>query len=144
MTNHLGSGFNTGKGPLFQCDVEPLKEACRKYPERMPRIMANMCPIYEWEGDKKVSLSSFFLWLCDEFGDDVDVLHAFSANMNTFSWTGFGGMADHYLSEIPYIEPLLTHPKRTVREWAKAEIKSIQKDVERETNNDNYERMTRG
>lgn len=144
MTNHLGSGFNTGKGPLFQCDVEPLKEACRKYPKRMPRIMANMCPIYEWEGDKKVSLSKFFLWLCDEFGDDVDVLHAFSANLNTFSWSGFGGMADHYSAEIPYIEPLLNHPKRTVREWAKAEIKSIQRDVERETNNDNYERMTRG
>lgn len=144
MTNHLGSGFNTGKGPLFQCDVEPLKEACRKFPKRMPRIMANMCPIYEWEGDKKVSLSKFFLWLCDEFGDDVDVLHAFSANLNTFSWSGFGGMANYYLSEIPYIEPLLNHPKRTVREWAKAEIESIQRDVERETNNDNYERMTRG
>ena len=144
MTNHLGSGFSTGKGPLFQCDVEPLKKACRKYPKRMPRIMANMCPIYEWEEDKKVSLSKFFLWLCDEFGDDVDVLHAFSANLNTFSWSGFGGMADHYSSEIPYIEPLLNHPKRTVREWAKSEIESIQRDMERESNNDNYERMTRG
>ena len=144
MSNHLGSGFNTGKGPLFQCDYKVLKAACKKYPQRMPRIMANMCPVYEWEGDKKVSLSSFFLWLCDEFGDDVDVLQAFDANMNTFSWTGFGGMAEHYEAEIPYFEPLLKHPKRTVREWAKAEIQSIRKEADRESMNDKYEQMIRG
>lgn len=143
MTNHLGSGFGTGKGPLFQCDEEPLKVACKKYPSRMPRLLANMCPIYEWEGEKKVSLSKFFLWLCDEFGDNVEVLHAFDANLNTFGWTGFGSMAGHYEAEIPYFEPLLQHPKSTVREWAKSEIESIKKEVEIEENKDGYHRMTR-
>lgn len=141
MTNHLGSGFGTGKGPLFQCGEEALKEACKKYPERMPRLLANMCPIYEWENEKIVSLSKFFLWLCDEFGDNTAVLHAFDANLNTFSWTGFG-ISEHYAAEIPYFEPLLQHPRRTVREWAKAEIESIKQDVKREGNKEGYERMT--
>jgi hypothetical protein len=143
MTNHLGSGFGTGKGPLFQCDEESLKEACKRYPNRMPRLLANMCPIYEWEEDKKVSLSKFFLWLCDEFGDNVEVLHAFDANLNTFGWSGFGSMAGHYEAEIPYFEQLLTHPKYTVREWAKAEIESIKKDVIIEEDKYGYDRMTR-
>ena len=143
MMNHLGSGFGTGNGPLFQCDNEILKEACKKYPERLPRLFANMCPIYEWENEKIVSLSKFFLWLCDEFGDNVEVLHAFDANLNTFSWSGFG-ISDHYAAEIPYFEPLLKHPKQVVREWAKAEIESINKDYLREKGNEGYERMTRG
>ena len=144
MTNHLGSGFSTGNGPLFQCDNEVLKTACKKHPKCLPRLFANMCPIYEWVGEKRVSLSKFFLWLCDEFGDNVEVLYAFDANLNTFSWTGLGGMSSYYAAEIPYFEPLLNHPKLTVREWAKAEIQSIQKDVEREINSEGYERMTMG
>lgn len=143
MSNHLGSGFGTGKGPLFQCDNEVLKAACKKYPERLPRLFANMCPIYEWEDDKIVSLSKFFIWLCNEFGDNVEVLHAFDANLNTFSWTGFG-ISEHYAAEIPYFEPLLQHPKQTVREWAKSEIESIKQEVKREGDKEGYERMTRG
>jgi hypothetical protein len=52
-------------------------------------------------------------------------------------------MAGHYEAEIPYFEQLLTHPKYTVREWAKAEIESIKNEMLAEENKDGYRRMMR-
>mgnify|MGYP004652735363 FL=1 len=33
---NLGSGFESGKGPLFQCNIEKIKAACFKYPNYLP------------------------------------------------------------------------------------------------------------
>lgn len=144
MYNYLGSGFDFGSGPLFQCNNEKLKEACLKHPTVLPQRLAQMCPVYHYtEEGEKDSFSDFFIWLCDNFGDQREMLQAFSANMNTFGWSGVTGFSDFIEESISCLQLLLTHNNYNVREWAKSEIKSIQEDVNIERNKEAYYKLTR-
>ena len=144
MYHQLGSGFGFGKGPLFQCDEGKLKDACRKYPSVLPWRMAMMCPVYEYVDGKPVGFSPFFIWLCDEFGDNQRVLNEFSANMGTYSWCGIGGMSGFLEIKIPFFDQLLDHPNPRVRDWAQAEQKNAIAAVENERKKEAYEEMVRG
>ena len=145
MYNSLGSGFNTGAGPLFQCNNEVLKSVCYKHPSVLPRRFAQMCPVYKYtDNGKEKSFSEFFLWLCDNFGDQKEMLDAFSSNMGTFSWSGISGFSNYISERIPCIVPLLSHPNPTVKEWAEMELKSVKNEVVREQGKEAYERMIRG
>lgn len=142
MYLHLGSGFGSGAGPLFQCEIDVLKNACLKHPSTLPYKMAQMCPVYEYdENGKIVGFNNFFLWLCDNFGDQERMLHEFSANMGTYSWSGIDGFSDFLAVRIPCVIPLLTHQNETVRKWAELEMKSIKAEVIREQGKEAYERM---
>lgn len=130
----LGSGFGGGAGPLFQCDINRIKDLCLSISASLPIKLANMCPVYNYSADGKVSgLSDFFLWLCDQFGDSKEMLDSFSSNMGTFSYCG-NEISTLFSSRIPLFEPLLSHPKETVRVWAQQQIKSLkaQHDYEKE------------
>lgn len=142
---NLGSGLGSGKGPLFQCDIERLKEACFKYSDYLPARLANMCPVYEYtDKGKQDSFSKFFLWLCDNFGNQKQMLDEFSANMGTFSWCGVDGFSSFIAQRIPCIQPLLEHKNPTVREWAKEQLEAVRNEVMREQGQEAYERMIRG
>ena len=92
---------------------------CSKSPMRSTTSLFKMCPVYNYSEDSRAySLSDFFLWLCDHFGDDIDMLDAFSSNMGTFSFCG-NEISAMYASRIPLFEPLLSHSKGTVRSWRK-------------------------
>lgn len=142
---NLGSGLGSGKGPLFQCDMEKLKEACFKYSDCLPARLANMCPVYEYtEKGPQDSFSKFFLWLCDNFGDQKQMLEEFSANMGTFSWCGVDGFSSFIAQRIPCIQPLLEHKNPTVREWAKEQLEYVRNEVMSEQGQEAYERMIKG
>lgn len=142
---NLGSGLGTGKGPLFQCDEEKLKAACLKNPENLPARLAHLCPVYEFSSEgRKNSFSGFFLWLCDNFGDQKRMLEEFGANMGTFSWCGVDGFSDFIAQQIPCIKPLLNHNNQTVREWAEKQLEAVKNEVIREKGNEAYETMIRG
>lgn len=141
---NLGSGFDSGKGPLFQCDMDKIKAACFKYPDYLPARLANMCPVYENSSDgRPKSFSDFFLWLCDNFGSQKKMLDGFSANMGTFSWCGINGYSDFIAEQLPCINPLLNHKNPTVREWAERQMEAVSGEVIRERGKEAYERMTR-
>ena len=144
MYNYLGSGFTLGAGPLFQCDWKMLKEACMKYPSVLPQRFAHMCPVYKYS-DTGVSqgFSDFFLWLCDNFGDQKQMLHSFSSNMGTYSWSGISGFSDFIAVRIPFLKELVRHTNPTVAEWATLELEFIQKEVTQEKGKEAYERMIR-
>ena len=144
MNLYIGSGFGNGKGPLFQCDEEKLKDACKRYPSELPERLARMCPVYEYEEQGPVGLSKFFLWLCDNYGDNEEMLREFGANMGTLSWSGVGGFSNYIAHQKKFIEPLLSHPNVTVRKWAEMQCKSIDDDVQRERDREEYSRMVRG
>lgn len=144
MNLYIGSGFGNGKGPLFQCDEEKLKDACKRYPSELPERLARMCPVYEYEEHGPVGLSKFFLWLCDNYGDNEEMLREFGANMGTLSWSGVGGFSNYIAHQKKFIEPLLSHPNVTVRKWAEMQCKSIDDDVQRERDREEYSRMVRG
>ena len=145
MYNYLGSGFTLGAGPLFQCDWKMLKEACMKHPSVLPQRFAHMCPVYKYS-DTGVSqgFSDFFLWLCDNFGDQKQMLHSFSSNMGTYSWSGISGFSDFIAVRIPFLKELVMHTNPTVAEWATLELEFIQKEVTQEKGKEAYERMIRG
>ena len=144
MYNYLGSGFTLGAGPLFQCDWKMLKEACMKHPSVLPQRFAHMCPVYKYS-DTGVSqgFSDFFLWLCDNFGDQKQMLHSFSSNMGTYSWSGISGFSDFIAVRIPFLKELVRHTNPTVAEWATLELEFIQKEVTQEKGKEAYERMIR-
>ena len=142
---NLGSGFDSGKGPLFQCDMDKIKAACFKSPDYLPTRLANMCPVYENSSDgRPKSFSGFFLWLCDNFGSQLQMLDEFSANMGTFSWCGINGYSDFIAERLPCIKPLLNHKNPTVREWAERQMNAVREEVVRERGIEAYEKMTRG
>lgn len=139
----LGSGFGTGSGPLFQCDEDTLKAKCVEHPATLPIFMAHMCPVYSYADGNVTGFSEFFLWLCDNFGDNMSMLHEFSANMGTTSWCGIDGYSDVVAMKLPFFEPLLNHPKQSVREWAKMEMEGTRKEVAYEKGKEYYEKMVR-
>lgn len=143
--NNIGSGSSYSAGPLFQCNNEVLKTACLNHPSVLPQRFAQMCPVYEYsESGKEQSFSAFFLWLCDNFGNQKEMLQAFSSNMGTFSWSGINGFSDYIAKRIPCIIPLLSHPNPTVKEWAELELESVRNEVIHEQGKEAYERMIRG
>lgn len=142
---NLGSGMGLGIGPLFQCDNNKLKEACYKYPQYLPSRLAQLCPVYEFTKEgRKNSFSEFFLWLCDHFGDQKEMLEEFSSNMGTFSWCGVEGFSDFIAQQIPCIKPLLNHKNPNVRNWAEKQMEYVKDEVIREKGNEAYEKMIRG
>lgn len=111
----------------------------------MPARLAQLCPVYEFSAEgRKNSFSDFFLWLCDNFGDQQRMLDEFSSNMGSFSWCGVDGYSDFIAQQIPCIKPLLTHKNQTVREWAERQLKYVKDEVIREKGNEAYEKMIRG
>lgn len=94
--------------------------------------------------ERKDCFSDFFIWLCDNFGDQQRMLDEFSSNMGSFSWCGVDGFSDFIAQQIPCIKPLLTHKNQTVREWAERQLKYVKDEVIREKGNEAYEKMIRG
>lgn len=144
MRMNLGSGFGSGAGPLFQCNEDRIKEICLSSSPSLAVNLAQMCPVYNYSEDGKVSgLSDFFLWLCDHFGDEKDMLDAFSSNMGTFSFCG-NEISAMYASRIPLFEPLLSHSKDTVRSWAQRQIDSLKAQHDYEKGNEDYHKAIYG
>ena len=104
-----------------------------------------MCPVYKYsENGEVLSFSDFFLWLCDNFGEQKEMLQAFSSNMGTYSWFGVSGLSDYIAERIPCLTNLLSHSSLQVREWAKLELELVKKEVIHEKDIEAYERMIRG
>ena len=144
MRMNLGSGFGSGAGPLFQCSEDRIKEICLSSSPSLAVNLAQMCPVYNYSEDSRAySLSDFFLWLCNHFGDDIDMLDAFSSNMGTFSFCG-NEISAMYASRIPLFEPLLSHPKGTVRSWAQRQINSLKAQHDYEKGNEDYHKAIYG
>lgn len=144
MSQHLGSGFGYGAGPLFQCDNEKLKQACILKSEVLPERLAGMCPVCNFgENGEWTGLSDFFLWLVDKFGNNKDVLDNFSSNVGTYGFSAVGSVKGYFVSRAELFKPLFDHPKKNVAEWAKMMYKSEQSQAEREQFVDDYRDVTR-
>ena len=144
MSQHLGSGFGYGSGPLFQCDNERLKKACTEHPDVLPERLANICPVCNFgENGAWTGLSDFFLWLVNNFGDNKNVLDNFSSNVGTYGFSAVGSMRGYYDSRANLFKPLFDHPNGKVAEWARMMYKSEQKQVDYEQFVDEYRDVTR-
>lgn len=143
MSQHLGSGFGYGAGPLFQCDNEKLKQACLAKPDVLPERLAGLCPVCNFgENGKWMGLSDFFLWLADNFGDNKSVLDNFGSNVGTYGFSAVGSMKGYFDSRANLFKPLFDHPNANVAKWAKMMFKSEQSQANYEQFVDDYRDVT--
>lgn len=145
MRYELGSGFGYGAGPLFQCDNDRLKNACKEFPNILPERLADMCPVCNFEKNgKQMELSDFFIWLVNNYGDNEKVLQSLSSNFGTYSYTGVGSMKGYYMDRQNMFKPLLRHENPKVADWAKNMYKAEEQEVNYQQMMDDYRDMTKG
>lgn len=143
MLQHLGFGFGYGVDPLFLCDNERLEQTCMARPNVLPARLAYICPMCNFGEDGGwTELSDFFLWLADNFGDNMSVLENFSANVGTYGFSAVGSMSGYYNSQVNLFKPLFNHPNDIEAKWAKRMFKSEQLQANYEKFMDEYREVT--
>jgi predicted MPP superfamily phosphohydrolase len=145
MRYELGSGFGYGAGPLFQCNNDKLKNACKEFSDILPERFADMCPVCNFRDDgAQMEFSDFFVWLADNYGDNEKVLQSFSSNFGTYSYTGIGSMKGYYVNRKNMFKPLFSHPNPKVAAWAENMYKMEEQEVNYQQLLDDYRDMTKG
>ena len=145
MRYELGSGFGYGAGPLFQCDNDRLKNACKEFPNILPERFADMCPVCNFKKNgEQMELSDFFIWLVNNYGDNEKVLQSLSSNFGTYSYTGVGSMKGYYMDRQNMFKPLLRHENPKVADWAKNMYNTEGQEVNYQQMMDDYRDMTKG
>ena len=121
---------NNEDRPILNLPEETLFAWCHAHPKRGPAFMAAVLPILAIGQDEDTGrgLHPLVLKLLDEYGDQDDVLEAIGANMNTFMW--WGSMANYYALYREPLGSLDNHPRRQVRDWAKAELRQVERQIE--------------
>ena len=126
-SDHSDRGKNSSV--LSELPDDILMEWCAEIPETGPHFVASATEAFVTDGND-FQLSPRAQYLIDEYGDLDQVLGALSANMGSFGWTG--SVVPHYEKEVLAFEPLLTHAKLNVRNWADRRIQYLRKRIEHE------------
>lgn len=139
----LGSGDGFGAGPLFQCNIDTIKDVClQKSQGCLPYRLAYLAPVFDYTDMEKPSFSKFFYWLLEHFDDFKEqeiILSEFSSNMGSYSLVG---------SIIPLLEKKINCFKKLecntnslVKKWVNDNIKSLSEQLRMEQNAESYRRL---
>lgn len=132
------SGYSLHSGMLFSLPEDYILGALAKYPDRAPIVIAKICPLYDNTNDKSV-FAKWPQYLIDHYGNRKDVLETLSCNMGSFSC--IGSVIPLYHRQIDVLMPLKEHQNETVRNWAVLQISAIEKEIQREQANEDFQRM---
>lgn len=139
----LGSGDGFGVGPLFQCNIETIKEVCLQESQGcLPYRLAYLAPVFDYSDKDEPSFSQFFYWLLehfDSFKEQEEILSEFSSNMGSYSWGG---------SIIPLLEKKINcfkklehHTNTIVKKWVIENILSLSEQLRKEQNSESYRKL---
>ena len=139
----LGSGDGFGVGPLFQCNIETIKEVCLQESQGcLPYRLAYLAPVFDYSDKDEPSFSQFFYWLLehfDSFKEQEEILSEFSSNMGSYSWVG---------SIIPLLEKKINcfkklehHTNTNVKKWVIENILSLSEQLRKEQNSESYRKL---
>lgn len=139
----LGSGDGFGVGPLFQCNIETIKEVCLQESQGcLPYRLAYLAPVFDYSDKDEPSFSQFFYWLLehfDSFKEQEEILSEFSSNMGSYSWVG---------SIIPLLEKKINcfkklehHTNTIVKKWIIENILSLSEQLRKEQNSESYRKL---
>lgn len=139
----LGSGDGFGVGPLFQCNIETIKEVCLQESQGcLPYRLAYLAPVFDYSDKDEPSFSQFFYWLLehfDSFKEQEEILSEFSSNMGSYSWVG---------SIIPLLEKKINcfkklehHTNTFVKKWVIENILSLSEQLRKEQNSESYRKL---
>ena len=132
------SGYSLHAGMLFGLPDDYILDALAKYPDRAPIVIAKICPLYENINGKSV-FAKWPQYLIEHYGDKKDVLDTLSCNMGSFSCVG--SVIPLYRRQIEVLTPLKEHRNERVRNWAIMQISAIEKEIQREQANEDFQRM---
>jgi len=143
--DHLGSGSGFGKGPLFQCNIDIIKEKCLSACEtELPQRLACMCPVFEYSEEKKGfedRFSNFIYWMIDNFNyfkNQKEILDSFHSNMGSYFWTG---------SELPLLQKKVKAftalksytDNQLLNNWIAESLSALSNRIDRVTKQEAYE-----
>lgn len=139
----LGCGDGFGVGPLFQCNIETIKEVCLQESQGcLPYRLAYLAPVFDYSNKDEPSFSQFFYWLLehfDSFKEQEEILSEFSSNMGSYSWVG---------SIIPLLEKKINcfkklehHTNTIVKKWVIENILSLSEQLRKELNSESYRKL---
>ncbi len=110
-----------------------LRDWCESDPENVPVFVARSIDVFVKINDR-FGISKNTQYLLDEFGNNMDMLNALSANMYSFGWSG--SVVPLYRKILAAIEPLLQHQHMTVQKWAEDNVEELNKQIEAENQSD--------
>lgn len=139
----LGCGDGFGVGPLFQCNIETIKEVCLQESQGcLPYRLAYLAPVFDYSDKDEPSFSQFFYWLLehfDSFKEQEEIMSEFSSNMGSYSWVG---------SIIPLLEKKINcfkklehHTNTIVKKWVIENILSLSEQLRKEQNSESYRKL---
>lgn len=135
----LGSGDGFGAGPLFQCDMEVIKDQClREADGCLPYRLAYLAPVF----GKDARFSDFFFWLIenfDQFKYQDKILRCFDRNLHTFAL--WGSTIPLYEKQKQCFSGLLSNKNQMVKDWAEKNYTAISTQLRREKNSESYRKL---
>ena len=139
----LGSGDGFGVGPLFQCNIETIKEVCLQESQGcLPYRLAYLAPVFDYSDKDEPSFSQFFYWLLehfDSFKEQEEILSEFSSNMGSYSWVG--SIIPLFEKKINCFKKLEHHTNTIVKKWVIENILSLSEQLRKEQNSESYRKL---
>ena len=139
----LGSGDGFGVGPLFQCNIEIIKDYCLKESQGcLPYRLAYLAPVFDYSEKEENSFSKFFYWLLehfDNFKEQKYILSEFDSNMNSFSW--MGSLIPLLEKKLECLKKLDRNPNPMIKKWVSENIKALSEQLRREQISENYRKL---
>lgn len=139
----LGSGDGFGVGPLFQCNIETIKEVCLQESQGcLPYRLAYLAPVFDYSDKDEPSFSQFFYWLLehfDSFKEQEEILSEFSSNMGSYSWVG--SIIPLFEKKINCFKKLEHHTNTIVKKWVIENILSLSEQLRKEQNSESYRNL---
>lgn len=139
----LGSGDGFGVGPLFQCNIETIKEVCLQESQGcLPYRLAYLAPVFDYSDKDEPSFSQFFYWLLehfDSFKEQEEIMSEFSSNMGSYSW--IGSIIPLLEKKINCFKKLEHHTNTIVKKWVIENILSLSEQLRKEQNSESYRKL---
>lgn len=136
----LGSGNGFGAGPLFQCDMNHIKQVCLELSQgKLPHRLAYLAPVFDYSDKEKPAFSEFFYWLLDNFDTfkyQKEILSSFSSNMGSYTWCG--SVVPLLEKKLKCLENIRNYKNILVKDWTNEYIKSISEQLRIERNAEAY------
>lgn len=104
-----------------------FREWCESDPENVPEFVARSTDVFV-EINDTIEISKNTQYLLDEFGNNMSMLNALSANMYSFGWSG--SVVPIYTKMLAAIEPLLQHQCLNVQKWAEDNVEELEERID--------------
>lgn len=147
VKDEVGSGYNFGRGAMYQHGDERIKTLCQKYPMRAPYCVALTCPVFSYkenENGKAVRedrYSDIMTWILENYGQQDNTLDGAGGNIGSFAWSG--SPIGLFRSQIACLQQVLENKNMhgKVKKWANDHINYFEEEIKREQNRLDFERM---